>query len=54
LLANSDEADSEIDEKYLAKESTFSWSLRRMLLLESLRVKGGGASERPVLRSLAL
>ena len=50
----SDDADSEIDEKYSAKESTLCWSVRRMLLLESLRVKVGGASERPVFRSLAL
>ena len=44
----------EIPEKYVAKESTLCWSVRRMRLLESLRVKGGGARERPVVRCLAL
>jgi hypothetical protein len=48
------DVDSEMPEKYLAKESTRSLSESRTWLFESLRVKGGGARERPVLRSLEL
>ena len=51
---DSSDVDTEMLEKYLAKDSTLSWSVRRMLLLESRMEKGGGSRERPVFRSLAL
>ena len=44
----------EIPERYAAKDSTLCLSVRRMWLLESRRVLGGGARDRPVFRSLAL
>ena len=53
-MGGSEDVDFEMWEKYLAKESTLSWSVRRMWLLESRMEKGGGARERPVFRSLAL